>query len=100
MELDRPRREEQLGGDLLVREAFGDQASDLELLRGQLVDGARVALPRSLTCGLQLGPRTLGPRLGAESLEGLERESKMHARLGPLASPPQMLAEQKLGPSL
>src|SRR3954447_14436020 len=40
--LDRARRDEELGGDLLVRAALGDERSDAPLGRGQLV-GARPA---------------------------------------------------------
>src|SRR5262245_52947712 len=42
--VDRARREEQLRGDLLVGHPLGDEAGDLELLRRELVDGARLAL--------------------------------------------------------
>jgi hypothetical protein len=45
VEVDRPRAEEQLRRDLAVGPPFGDEAGDLDLLRGELVERVRVAPP-------------------------------------------------------
>src|SRR3954454_19485036 len=68
--LDRPPAEEQPRGDLRVAQAVvDDELGDLELLRGEVVERARVALAGRLAGRAQLGPRALGPRLGPEPLE-------------------------------
>src|SRR4029079_510708 len=51
--LDRLRAEEERGRGLAGRPALGEQERDLELLRRQLVDGARLAAPRRLAGGRQ-----------------------------------------------
>ena len=94
--LDRPRRQEQLGRDLLVGEALRDEACNPKLLGGQLIDRARVAFPRCFAGRAQLGPGTLGPWLGPEQLESLERGAELDARIGPSALAPQVLAVEKL----
>jgi hypothetical protein len=88
MRVDRPRREEQLRRDLLVRQALGHETRDLQLLGRQLVDRARVALARRLSGGTQFRARPLGPRLGAQPLEALDGRAKLNARVGaaPLAA--------------
>lgn len=58
--LDGARREEELRGDLLVREPFGHEACDLQLLRCELVDGAGFALPwdpEAMPAGWEAGRR-------------------------------------------
>src|SRR5215470_6261987 len=62
--LDRARAEEELSGHLLVRVALADEARDLQLLRRQLVDRARVALARGLPRRPQLTARALRPWFG------------------------------------
>ena len=97
--VDRPRREKQLGGDLLVGEPLCDEAGDLQLLWRQLIDRARVALARRLAGGAQLGARSLGPGLGSEALEPLERSAQLHTRVGAAALAPEMLAVEQLDTS-
>src|SRR5919204_673410 len=70
--VDRPRGQEEVRRDLLVREAVGDEPRDLQLLWRQVVDRARVALPRRLARRAQLGACAFGPRFRAEALEALE----------------------------
>jgi hypothetical protein len=45
VEVDRPRAEEQLRRDLAVGQPLGDETGDLDFLRGELVERARVAPP-------------------------------------------------------
>src|SRR5262249_4231329 len=81
VEVDRPRAQEELRGDRLVRRAPGDQLRDLELLRGQPVQRARVVALRSEPAAAQLDPRTLCPRGGAELVERPDRTAEMAASL-------------------
>src|SRR4051794_8480770 len=61
--LDRPPAEEQPRGDLRVAQAvLGHELGDLQLLRREVVERARVALARRLACGPQLRARPFGPR--------------------------------------
>src|SRR6266487_2348063 len=53
VELHRLRAEEEAGADVAVREALGDDESDLQLLRRQLLGVARVAPPNVLAGGTQ-----------------------------------------------
>lgn len=94
--LDRPRREEELGRDLLVGEALRNEARDLKLLGRELVGGARVALSRRLAGRAQLDPRPLRPLSGVEALEPLQRRSQVLARVRPPAKPPEVLAVEQL----
>ena len=52
--------------------------------------------PRRLAGRAQLGPRPLGPRLGAEALEGLEGGAQLHARIRAQTLAPQVLAVEEL----
>ena len=68
--LDRLRAEEQRGGGLPRGLAAGQQQRDLQLLRGQLVDRARVAPPQRLAGRRELGcgpARPTGARRGART---------------------------------
>src|SRR5689334_22838997 len=69
--VDRVRADKQLSGDLSVGEAFRREASDLRLLRSELVSRVRAASPRMLTRRLQLAVCALGERLHAEVGEHL-----------------------------
>src|SRR5262249_36352890 len=73
--IDRARGEEELRGNLLVGEPLGDEARDLNLLRRELVDSARVTLARGLARGAKLGASPVRPRLGTEALEALQAGS-------------------------
>src|SRR5262249_19557028 len=95
MEVDRPRTQEELCGDLLVRRAAGDQVGDLELLRGQSAQRARVVALRCESAAAQLDPRALCPRGGAELVERLDRAAEMAASLASLPCPPERLAGQE-----
>src|SRR5262249_27653078 len=92
-------REEQHRCNFLVREAFSDETGDLKLLRRQLFNGARVALPRGLSGGPELGCRALGPGCGAKALECLQRGPKMQARVRTTALAPEVLAVEEMDPS-
>src|SRR5262249_46405862 len=95
VEVDRPRAQEELRGDRLVRRAPGDQLRDLELLRGQPVQRARVVALRSEPAAAQLDPRTLCPRGGAELVERPDRTAELAASLSSLPRPPERLAGQE-----
>src|SRR5262249_36339813 len=94
--VDRPGRQEQLRCDLLVREPLGHVARDLELLRRELVDGARVALPPRLAGGAKLVPGPLCPGLGFQLLETLERGTELGSRVDSTLLPAQVLTEEEM----
>src|SRR5262249_43799452 len=76
--------------------AARDEPSDLQLLRRQLAQRARVAFASRLSRGAELVARTLLPRSGPELLEPGHRGAKMIAGLPPPAVAPQELPEEKL----
>ena len=78
--LDRLRTQEQRRRRLTGRLPAREQQRDLQLLRGQFVDRARVAPAQRLAARGQLGARLLGPRLGIEALERLDRGTQLLAR--------------------
>jgi hypothetical protein len=98
VELDRARAKEELRGRLLVRSASRDNARDLQLLRGQLVDRARVTFARGLAASTKLGAGTLGPGRCPQLFEELERDPEMFARLLRVTTTPEHLAIDQLGP--
>src|SRR3954471_24342661 len=89
--------EEQLRRDVPVGGTACDEAGDLDLLRRQLVDGARIPLAGRLAAGAQLAVRALGPGRRTDALELGQRGSQMVTSLHPPACPAQVLAEQQLG---
>src|SRR5580700_3856948 len=68
--LDRLRAEEQRRGGFARRLATGQQDGDLQLLRGQLVDRARVAAAERLAGRGELRACAVGPRVRSQRLEG------------------------------
>src|SRR3954467_8512561 len=60
--LDRLRAEKQRRRSLACGAPFGEEDGDLELLRREVVEGARIAATGGLAGGCQLGARKLGPR--------------------------------------
>jgi hypothetical protein len=98
VELDRARAEEELRGSFLVRSASRDDARDLQLLRGQLVDSARVTFARRLAASTKLGAGTLGPGRCPQLFEELERDPEMLTRLPRVTTTPERLAVDQLGP--
>src|SRR5215475_15250170 len=97
--IDCARREEQHRCNFLVREAFSDETGNLKLLRRQLFNGTRVALPRRLSGGPELGRRALSPGCGAKAPECLESGPKMQARVHTMALAPEVLAVEEMDPS-
>src|SRR5262245_101747 len=97
--IDGSGREEQHRCNFLVREAFSDETGNLKLLRRQLFNGARVALPRRLSGGPELGRRALGPGCGAKAPECLESGPKMQARVHTMALAPEVFAVEEMDPS-
>jgi hypothetical protein len=98
VELDRARAEEELRGSFLVRSASRDNARDLKLLRGQLVDSARVTFARRLATSTKLGAGTLGPGRCPQLFEELERDPEMLTRLLRVTTTAEHLAVDQLGP--
>src|SRR5262249_17402704 len=98
--LDRLRADEQPRRDLAVGRSLGDRAADLQLVRRQLLRGARIAAPRHLPRCRQLAPGALGPGLCAEALERLDREAQLDARAPAAAGAAQALAEAEARPRL
>src|SRR4249919_1158540 len=94
--LDRLRAEEELRGDVLVRLPLADQAGDLQLLRRQLVDRARISSTHCLAGRTQLGTRPLRPGLGTELLEAVDRGTQLLASIRTPALAAQELPVQKL----
>src|SRR5262249_13035886 len=78
--------------------ALGDELRDLTLLRGQLVERARVALARGLPGRPQLGHSALLPGGRAELREEVDRDPQMGARVRALAGAPEVLAVAQLEP--
>ena len=76
---------------------LGDELRDVHLLRGEVVERARVALAGGLAAGAQLAARALGPQRGAERLEALERGAQVGPRPRAAAQAAQELAEGELG---
>src|SRR6185503_14280748 len=68
--LDGADADEELGRDLLVRPALGDEAGDAELCLGQALDCRSPPDPGSFG----LGPRH--PEVGAELIEGIDRDGQ------------------------
>src|SRR3954451_22429221 len=95
--IDGALAEEQLRRDFPVGGTACDEARDLDLLRRQLVDRARIPLARRLAAGAKLTARTLGPWRRPNALELGQRGSQRVASLPPPARTAQMLAEQQLG---
>src|SRR5262245_7249208 len=81
VELDRLRRQEQLGGDLAVRSSTPHGRGDTQLLRGQAVAVERAASPRA--SGAQLGFGLVGPRRRAKLVERVQRLTETFTSLGP-----------------
>jgi hypothetical protein len=94
--LDRLGAHEQLRGGIAVGCAGGHQLRDSQLLRGQVVERAHVALAGLLAGGVELGAGPLGPERVAEPLEGVERRAQLGARLDLAARTPQALAVGEL----
>src|SRR6266545_5751360 len=94
--VDRPRAQEELGRHLAVGRPFSDEADDLELLRGELGQRARIALASGLAGDAQLHARPLRPGGGAELLEGGERRAQVLAGVSSAAGAAQGLAVQEL----
>jgi hypothetical protein len=85
--LDGLGADEQLSGRLLVGRASRDQG-DLELLRGQLLGGVRVALAQAFARRGELGARALGPGPSAEPVEHGQGLAQVPARLdAPMSAP-------------
>src|SRR5262245_25545894 len=95
--LDRARAEEELSGDVLVGVTLADEPRDLQLLRCQVGERARVAPPRGLARCSELGPGALGPRLCPEPLEGVKRAAQVLAGVAAAALATQELPEKQLG---
>src|ERR1700751_6456828 len=69
--VDRVRADKQLSGDLSVGATFRSEASDLPLLRSELVSRIRGPPPGTLTRRPQLAMRALGESLHAAHVENL-----------------------------
>src|SRR5262249_52336648 len=94
--IDRPRTDEQLRRDLLVRRARGDEARDLAFLRGEGTGGVRGTAACGLAARAQLRPGPLRPRHGAQPLEGLQRVPQIRAGVDPAPLAAEELAQQEL----
>src|SRR5215217_998529 len=97
--LDRLGAQKEPRGDVSIRQAGCDESCNLELLRGQLVEGRRVAPTRALTGSASdratRAPRgtTLRQRAGRPRTEGTRRShgggpSVAPRSPGPRAAPP------------
>src|SRR3954452_19946619 len=82
--LDRLGTEEERRGSLARRLPLGEETRDLQLLRREVVEGARVAAARRLARGRQLRPSLLGPRMRAELLEHRQSLAQLLARMDAL----------------
>ena len=68
-------REKELRRDLLVRQALGHDACDLQLLWCELLNRAGTTFPSALARGAKLNASSVGPRSRAELLEDVERST-------------------------
>ena len=92
-------RQEQLGGDLRVRQAVAGQPRDECFLRRELVRGLDGALVYGLAGGDQLPAGALGERLHANRLEHVVGRPQLRARIaGPaLAAQPLPVQQVRAG---
>src|SRR4051812_48690878 len=72
--------EEERGSRLARRLPVGEETRDLQLLRREVVERARVAAARRLARGRELRPSLLGPRMRAERLEHRQSLAQLLAR--------------------
>src|SRR3954469_1073115 len=79
--LDGAGAEEELGADLRVRASFARQASDLLLLRRELVARVVAALAHPFACGQQLVPGALGESVGAHRQERFAGDAQLLTRI-------------------
>jgi len=77
---------------------MGKQKSDLELLGSQLVTGLAPAPVSRFTCRRQFSPGHVGPWVGTQAVEGVERRPKVLARPRPLSSTTKPGPIGELGP--
>jgi hypothetical protein len=89
MPLDGPGTEEQLRGDLRVRETVARESGNLLLLRCELVARLSAALSGRLTRGDQLAARPLGEPHHSHGGEHLMSRTKLLARVFPTPLAPQ-----------
>src|SRR4051794_21579516 len=95
--LDRLRAEEERRRGLPRRPSLGEQERDLELLRRQLVERARLPAPGRLAGRGQLRPRELRPRRGTEVVEDADRPPEALARVATPTGAPEASAVGELG---
>jgi hypothetical protein len=88
---DRLRAEEQRGRRLPCRFSRCEQERNLQLLRRQFVDHARLPPPASLARGRELGTGPIGPGAGVEALEHINGGAELLAGPNPVPGPPQAL---------
>src|SRR5215831_8056367 len=89
--------DEQLRGRLTVRRALAHRAHDLQLLRREALEAARVPPARPFAGGAQLAARPLLPWLGPEPREELQRGAELGTGLDPPPLAAQVLAVQQGG---
>src|SRR3954447_8941116 len=77
---DRLGTEEERRGRLARRLPLGEETRDLQLLRREVVERARVAAARRLARGRELRPSLLGPRVRTERLEHRQSLTQLLAR--------------------
>jgi len=79
---DRAVREEEPLSDLAVRESFGRELRDLQLLCGELIARLRVAASARLSRCAQLAACTVRPGNTTESIEYVAGAAEWHAGFG------------------
>src|SRR6266516_1534240 len=94
---DGPRAQEQLRADLPVGQPSRGAVGDLALLRGELLEGARVTLAGALPAGPQLGAGTLGPGGRRQPVEDLQGGPQVRAGVAAAPAAAQPLAVAQLG---
>src|SRR3954453_19174646 len=98
MRVDRPGRQEEVGGHLLVRQTLSDQSRHLKLLRRELRERRGVTLVGRLARRAELRTGAICPRRGATRVEAVDRCAQLPPCVRAPALPPQMLSEQQVGP--
>ena len=97
VEVDGPRTQKQLGGDLAVGEPLRDKPGDLQFLSGQTGDFGRVPAVRRLAGGPELLRRPLDPGRGVEVFESRKGRSQVSSGVNSSAGAAQVLAVGELG---
>src|SRR5258706_16067632 len=98
MATDGSWRQEEAFRDLAVRQTFGGELSDLQLLRGQAITKIRRTPPNPLPRGAQILPSSPAPRAGAQRIEQSDGVPERRPCFVGAPAPAQPATEREQGP--